>query len=124
MQSLFDGDKMKRLARHRWPMLGAKATFGKILGRKNAEAVNYSDYLFLHKNDKRHTITSLYVNMANTISVLLCGKDHVNLSLQSFRSVSSGFISAFLALMEIEDPSLRIESFADINLHDVSTNDQ
>ena len=33
---VFDGDKMKRLAKHRWPMLGAKATFGKVLGKKNA----------------------------------------------------------------------------------------
>ena len=28
---VFDGDKMKRLAKHRWPMLGAKGTFGKVL---------------------------------------------------------------------------------------------
>ena len=82
------------------PMLGAKATFGKVLGRKNAEAVRYSDYLFLHKNDKRRTITSLYVNMANTIPVLLCGKDHVNLSLQSFRSVSSDLHQCILSTGE------------------------
>ena len=88
---VFDGDKMKRLAKHRWPMLGAKGTFGKVLGRKIAEAVRHSDYLFLHKNDKRHTITSLFVNMANTIPVVFCAKHHVNLSLQSFRSVSSDF---------------------------------
>ena len=36
VQSLFDGDKMKRLAKHRWPVLGAKSTFGKVLERKNA----------------------------------------------------------------------------------------
>ena len=40
-----DGEKARKLPKHRWPVLGAKATFGsskdfgKVLGRKNAEAV-------------------------------------------------------------------------------------
>ena len=46
-------------------------------------------------------------------------KHHVNLLLESFRSVSSDLYEHYISTDE--DPSLRTESFATINLRGVST---
>ena len=66
-------------------------------------------------------LSSLYVCIVNTILVWL-RKHHINLLLQSFQSVSSDLHQANNTIISTdEDPSLRIESSAIINLRGVST---
>ena len=65
-------------------------------------------------------------NILQLYTCLAMWKHQVNLLSQSFRSVSSVFISAnnntiIISTDEDPIPSLRIESFATINLHGVST---
>ena len=72
-------------------------------------------------------ISFLYVCMVNTIYLLSFVETPRNLLLQSFRSVSSDLHQCYNNTLVLyyystdEDPSLRIESSAIINLRGVST---